>query len=378
MAQQVRIHEIIKEQIEDDADREIIELRTNYETQLCEERQLVLKLKGEAGVLRNKHAISQKDVEDLKWQLSNLRDEYAQLKSRKEEQEKDLADLKTELVDRDSTILDKQRNIEELERANEELQKTKFVLNHRISELQAQIEPRDEEIVELKGKIADMETELLGLNKVNQNLELKIYELQEKLSASRRETQKETRRRKHCHQLLRKIRIELLDAAGLIQEPNALKSAIIKLYHKYSDNEEFLRNYQADLDAQCEFMKQREHLEKTISLLQKQLTQSGAGDHKFDRVLEENIMLLSELNALRDELRSSQKHIEDMESLFKDRESGLSEATAELARDDSAEIDQSYKTQILECQRIIVILKQDIDQLISRIPAKDTARKLLE
>lgn len=377
MAQEVRIHEIIKAQIEDDADREIIELRTNYEAALCEERALVLKLKGEAGVLRNKHAMSQKDVEDLKWQLNSLRDEYGQLKGRKEELEKDVVDLKSELQDRDSAIQDKENTIEELELANQELEKFKFVLNHRISELQAQIEPRDKQINELKDKIADMESELLGLNKTNQNLGLKLYELREKLSAAKREIQIETQRRKRCQQVSRKIRIELLDTAALIQEPNALKSAIIKLYHRYSDSEEFLRNHKADLDAQCEFMKQRDHLEKTISLLKKQIVQNtSGGDAQFDKVLEENITLLTELNALREELKAAQRHIADMESLLglKGRDTGPMEARAKLAKacHGNEELEQNYKEQIQECQRIINLLKEDIDRLISRLPEKST------
>ncbi|XP_016840844.1 cilia- and flagella-associated protein 57 [Nasonia vitripennis] len=380
MAQEVRIHEIIKAQIEDDADREIVELRTNYEAALCEERALVLKLKGEAGVLRNKHAMSQKDAEDLKWQLNSLRDEYTQLKGRKEELEKDVVDLKSELQDRDSTILDKEKTIDELGLANQELEKFKFVLNHRITELQAQIEPRDKQINELKDKIADMELELLGLNKTNQNLELKLYELREKLSAAKREIQIETQRRKRCQQVSRKIRIELLDTAALIQEPNALKSAIIKLYHRYSDSEEFLRNHKADLDAQCEFMKQRDHLEKTISLLKKQIAQNNSGylDVQLDKILEENITLLTELNALREELKAAQRHIADMESLLglKGRDTGPMEARAKLAKacHGNEELEQNYKEQIQECQRIINVLKEDIDRLISRLTEKSTKK----
>lgn len=367
MAQEVRIHEMIKEQIEDDADREILDLRTSYETQLCEERELVIKLKGEAGVLRNKHAMSQKDIEDLKWQLNSLRDEYGQLKARKEELEKDVANLKSDLQDRDTTIADKDKRINDLELANEELEKIKFVLHHRISELQGQIDPRDREIAELKDKIADMETELLGLNRTNQSLELRLFELREKLGAARREIQKESQRRKRGQQLLGRIRVELLDAASLIQEPTALKSAVIRLYHNYSDSDQFLRSHKADLDAQAEFAKQRDHLEKTIALLKKQLAQSAArGDGQCSRMLEDNITLLTELNALREELVAAQRHVAELEGLlgFKDRDAGLMEAGARQ------ELEEDYKLQMLECQRTIVGLKDDIDRLVSRSSEK--------
>lgn len=380
MAEQVATHEIIKEQIEDDADREIIDLRANYETALFDERQLVLKLKGEAGVLRNKHAMSLKDLEDVKYQLSSLQEEFNKLRNRKEELEKEVADLKNEVQERDSTIQDKMKNINDLNLTNQELEKIRFVLNHRISELRNQIEPRDKEIAELKAKIADMENELIGLNKTNQNQQLKIDEMKEKLTAAKLEIQHESQRRKSCQQLMRKIRIELLNTAGLIQEPKALKSAVIKLYHRYSDNDGFLRNHQADLDAQNEFMKQRDHLEKTIAILKKQLAQHEAGgDVHFDRILEENILLLTELNGLREELKAAQRHIADMESLLglKGRDSGPMEAKAKLAKacHENDELGQNYKIQIQECQKIISVLKDDIDRLISKFPDKPSSKK---
>lgn len=47
-------HEDIKQQIEDDADREIVALRAMYESQLREERETNVRLRGEAGVMRKK------------------------------------------------------------------------------------------------------------------------------------------------------------------------------------------------------------------------------------------------------------------------------------------------------------------------------------
>ena len=48
-------HELIKQQIEDDADREIVELKTNYEKLLHEEQEINLKLRGETGVMKKKY-----------------------------------------------------------------------------------------------------------------------------------------------------------------------------------------------------------------------------------------------------------------------------------------------------------------------------------
>lgn len=108
----------------------------------------------------------------------------------------------------------------------------------------------------------------------------------------------------------------MLDASGLVQEPQALK-AVTKLYHKYSTSDEFLRSRKADLDAQCEFIKQRDHLERTIASLKRQVLQDKAGKGKdIDKTVEENIILITELNVLREELKDARKHIQHMESLL--------------------------------------------------------------
>jgi ElaB/YqjD/DUF883 family membrane-anchored ribosome-binding protein len=54
MAHKERVHEHLMARIEDDADQEILEIRTKYENLLYEERQINLKLKGETSVMRNK------------------------------------------------------------------------------------------------------------------------------------------------------------------------------------------------------------------------------------------------------------------------------------------------------------------------------------
>jgi hypothetical protein len=51
-----RENETTTQQIEDDADREIVELKTGYEKLLHEERETNLRLRGETGVMKKKFA----------------------------------------------------------------------------------------------------------------------------------------------------------------------------------------------------------------------------------------------------------------------------------------------------------------------------------
>lgn len=54
IAKLIKEHELIKQQIEDDCDREIYELKTSHEKDIKEEQDLNVRLRGEAAVLKKK------------------------------------------------------------------------------------------------------------------------------------------------------------------------------------------------------------------------------------------------------------------------------------------------------------------------------------
>ncbi|XP_011306026.1 cilia- and flagella-associated protein 57 [Fopius arisanus] len=272
MSHQVRIHERIKDQIEDDADREIVEIRSGYESLLYEERQANLKLKGEAGVLRNKYTANQKEIEDLKRNVSHLQDEQHQYQKTIEQLEKDVRDLKGEISERDAAIQDKEKSIYDLKRNNQELEKYKFVLNYKIVELKNQIEPKDDEIMELKDKVLRMEKEMLTIHNENKNLQLQISDMSDKLSGVKKEVQIEAEKNRNNQQLMKRIQKDLVDTAGVIQEPHALKVAVMNLYNRYSSDEKLQRTREASLEVECELIRQRDHLERTIDSLKRQFS----------------------------------------------------------------------------------------------------------
>ena len=52
--QQSREYDETKRQIEEDADREILDIKNNYERRLRDEKEMNVRLKGEAGIMRKK------------------------------------------------------------------------------------------------------------------------------------------------------------------------------------------------------------------------------------------------------------------------------------------------------------------------------------
>ncbi|KYN15284.1 PREDICTED: cilia- and flagella-associated protein 57 [Trachymyrmex cornetzi] len=375
MTHKERVHERLMAQIEDDTDREILEIRTKYENLIYDEKQISLKLKGEAGVIGNKFMASQRDVDDLKRQVDRVQGEYAQFHKNIQDLEKQITDLKKEITERDATIRNKEQQIYDMKRTNQELEKFKFVLNFKIDELMNQIQPKNQEIQELKDSIRNMEEELMSIHKTNENLELQLHEEREKLRIARRETDREIHKNKRCQQLLRKIRVDILDISELVQEPNALKTAVTNLYHKYSADDETLRSRKADMDAQCEFIRQKDQLEKTIASLKKQVFQDTSTGDKELRMTEENSMLTVELNALREELKQAREHVLYMESLLgltrKDVRPTEARKILEQAFHGYQELQEKYMKQIQEYQQVILALKEDIKQLLNKIPCEE-------
>ncbi|EFN86628.1 WD repeat-containing protein 65 [Harpegnathos saltator] len=376
MTHKERVHERLMAQIEDDADHEILELRTNYENLLYEEKQMNLKLKGEAGVMRNRFMASQKDVDDLKRQMHRVQGEYAQFHKNMQDLDKQIADMKKEIDERDATIQDKEQQMYDMLRMNQELEKYKFVLNHKIQELKDQIEPRDQEIQQLKEKIQNMEAELESHRETDASLRLQLSRAREKLQATRQEVSSEIRKDKRCQKLVRRIRTDILDTADLVQEPSALKAAVTSLYHKYSAADEFLRSRKADMDAYCEFIRQREFLERTVASLKKQVFKdTSTGGKDLERMTEENSTLIVELNALREQLKEARERILQMESLLgstrKDARSAEMRETMQQAYRGYEKVREKYTAQMQEYQQIIVALKEDTKRLMSKVSSEE-------
>ncbi|KAK0157898.1 hypothetical protein PV328_011585 [Microctonus aethiopoides] len=362
MSYQMRLHDEIKTQIEDDADREIIEMRSNYENQLHEERQINLKLRGEAGVLSNRYTASQKTIDDIKRQIVQLKNECKQYQKIIQQFENNVLDLKNEVSERDTTIQEKEKYINNIQRNNQDLEKHKFVLNYKIRELKNQIEPRDSEIKDLKKKIQYIEMELVNLHKMNGILELQLNETREKKSAIKRELHLEIKKNQNDDIIMKKVQAGLADAITVIHDPVALKSIVKHLYQNYSTNKEFSQHRRADLEAQCEFARQRDQLERTVESLKKHIHRKTSSNRKSDtnnlQLLNENIekpMTMQDIYLVKDLLIRADKYIKEIKM------NNGGEKFNEIF-----ETFNEFKMPFEECQRIIIALHNEIMTLMKK------------
>ncbi|VDK34050.1 unnamed protein product [Taenia asiatica] len=312
--EQVTEHEVTKRLIEEDADKEILDLKTQYERRLREERELIARLRGESGIMKKKFASLQKEIDEHMEELKKSHGETQKLNNVIRGQERDIQGLKKEIQERDETIQDKEKRIYDLKKKNQELEKYKFVLSYKIAELKKQIEPRENDIRNYKEQIQEMESELERFNQQNGALDLSIEELKEKLKSTVGELKAERQLRRNIQATVRRFRIDLYNVVGKIQEPKALKESIVELYKKHIQND-MVSEVTLNEEMQREFARQRDHLERTLAGVRKKLAKDTV-IHKseFVRIMHENMNLIEEINKLRVELRNSRHRVRDLET----------------------------------------------------------------
>jgi WD40 repeat protein len=312
--QQHKESEETKRQIEEDADRELLNMRIRHEQTVHEQQETNQKLKGENGILKKKFVSLQKEIDNQKDEIRKNEAETAKLNTIIRNLEKDIVGLKKEIQERDETIQDKEKRIYDLKKKNQELEKFKFVLDYKIKELKKQIEPRENEIKAMKEQIQEMETELERFHKQNTQLELNIEELRQKLKATEKEMLHERQKAHEVEANVRRLKTDLHNCVGYIQDPKLLKDSIKAMYQKHVQ-EDMAETASVDADIQKEFARQREHLERSVASLRKKLVKDSE-IHRSDnvRIMQENVSLIKEINDLRRELKQSRTQVHDLEA----------------------------------------------------------------
>ena len=90
------IEEVLK-QTEEDADKEILEMKTKYEKDLKSERETLVKVRGELGIMKKKNLNVTKELNSHKEDIDWMGKEQARFKVEIKTSEKDKVDLKREI-----------------------------------------------------------------------------------------------------------------------------------------------------------------------------------------------------------------------------------------------------------------------------------------
>merc|ERR1712185_490915 len=298
---------------EQDADREIEELKEVYEEKLMQEKDDKVRLRGQAGIHRKHHEDLKRQMQKKEEELRQHQDEARKKQERIDHLLKERDHNLKEIKERDKTIGDKEQKIFDLKKQNQELEKFKFVLDYKIKELKAQIDPKNDDIAEMRQQIKAMDYELEEYQRKNKQLALDISQHQKKLFADL--------------MLIKRFKLDLDECIAFASEPKHLKEAVAALFRKYVQST--VRNLDLDTDSQKEYNRQRTYLEKSVDSLKRKLAKDSEV-HRIDnmRIMQENVSLIREINDLRREinflkhervsLQMSEKRSHEPKSLEKD------------------------------------------------------------
>eukprot|EP00756_Hemistasia_phaeocysticola_P009945 Hpha_TRINITY_DN14971_c5_g7::TRINITY_DN14971_c5_g7_i1::g.143967::m.143967 len=293
----------IRKQLEKDTDDEIEEIKDKYDKRLTTERDHFLQLKGENGIMRKKFTSLQKDIADKDDEVRALMDQMQVIEAKTEKLIHDIDQLKAEIKDRDETIGDKEKRIYDLKKKNQELEKFKFVLDFKIRELKSQIEPRQEEIAQAKQRIKEMDGDLEKYHQHNLNLRGSIEELYRKIEKQQAYIHQLSNKLKDSNTYRDRVRNDLSELVQRIQEPKLLATSVAGLYRKYVRSV-VSRGPQIDEGLLTEYNRQRDFLDKTVESLKRKLIKDADSQKgESNRIMNENVQLIKEINDLRKEIK---------------------------------------------------------------------------
>jgi chromosome segregation ATPase len=292
------VHQETMLQLEQDTDREIEEMKDEKLKKLKDERDDKVRLRGLSGIHRRNH-------DDLKRQMAKKEEELRQFteEARKKQEkidqlEKEKTHNLKEIRERDKQIGEKEGRIYDLKKQNQELEKFKFVLDYKIKELKAQIDPKNDSIAEMKKQIQAMDSDLEDYHKKNKQLQVNITQLTSKQKVLQDEIIEQRRRMLESSTIIKRLKTDLHESVQHIQEPKQLRDAVSALYKKYVPHG--VKKQELDGDIQREYNRQRDYLEKSVESLKRKLLKDS-DVHKQDnkRILQENVALIREINGLR-------------------------------------------------------------------------------
>ncbi|KAF7643851.1 hypothetical protein LDENG_00232050 [Lucifuga dentata] len=291
-------------QMNEDGDRALHEIRIKYERKLHAEKETNVKLKGETSIMTQKLYSLQTQIDDRNTDISKLKQERQKLLGLIRSLENDIEDLKRQISGHEKTSQDKDKTISSLKKKNQELEKLKFVLDFQLKELKKQTEPQQDDITEKKKKIEQMEEELEKIHRSNTQLKLNVSDLKLRLASKDKEMHKELQKVKDLETHLQRFKTDLHTCVDFIQEPKKLKDSVKRLYAHYVQPTDVVEKTSEESKLHAAFYRQHEHMERIIDTLKTKLAKASEDhDSKYNRIMKENMTLVTEINQLRTELR---------------------------------------------------------------------------
>uniref|UniRef100_A0A3Q4B5Q5 EML-like second beta-propeller domain-containing protein n=1 Tax=Mola mola TaxID=94237 RepID=A0A3Q4B5Q5_MOLML len=312
-------------QLEEDEKSKISNIQLNYERKLRTERETNTNLKGEAGVLTQKVYSLQRMIDDSCTDVNKLKEERQRLLGLTHTLKGDNEDLRRQIKghERDNAISN-------LKKKNQDLEKLKFVLDCQLNDLKQLVEPQKEEIIRKKERIH--QEALRQSDKSNSQMKLTVSDLRLQMRAREMELQKEMQKVRDLETHLQRLKSDLHNCVGFIQEPKKLKENVQTIYKHYVSQPDRVSDA-CFVNAEASF---RLLIPTGVILTSTILTVGICICCKKCRVYAnfENVTLISEINELRKELHSLRSQVKEQQAQMATLEMNKSHLAQEFDQED--------------------------------------------
>lgn len=318
-------------QLEMDTDAELLGVYEKNAAQLSTLRDRFLRMKGEGAIMRKNAIRMEKEIEVRTNEIRLLDQAKAALTLQLADLSHRMSQLHQDIDERDTVIGDKEKSIYALKKQNQELEKHKFVLDHRIRQLKAQMEPKQREIVHHNQRIMQKNNELEGYHANNITLRGKIEDLKKDLVHQRKQRAHAINRTKDFETYKKRFQKDVAELAPALQEPAMLRAAVAQIFETHFTARNGQRIAQANPEIRQEFADQIGYLSTSVDALRHKV-RADQERHKKEvaDMMMENLSLIREIHDLRDEIQELRAHIAADEATKRSQGGTLSNINASM------------------------------------------------
>lgn len=221
------------QQLNLDNDRKVAQLKLNYETQLKETNDDLLKWRTEASILTKKIESTTKICDQLRADIAVLLEEHSKNKKYISQLEQNITELQRDIDVRDKLVMDKDACLAEVISKNQAIEKVKKFLNERAIELESQIKPLNEEIKRNCFKIKEIEELKVKLQWKVDDLKTEIELLTIRCKAIAIDLKDEKVKNSQLDTLIQRMCSDICALVQNIQDLPKLKEVSLILYKKF-------------------------------------------------------------------------------------------------------------------------------------------------
>lgn len=290
-------------QLELDIDVESEAVATTHQKEVKALRERFLRMKGEGAIMQKNALRTEREIEVRSGEMRLLDSAKTALTGQLTDLNLRMTQLHQDIDERDTVIGEKERSIYSLKKQNQELEKHKFVLDHRIRQLKAQMEPKQREITQHNGQIKQKNNELQRLHAHNLMLRDNIEELKADLALQQQHTKHLLSRIKDFETYKIRFQKDVGELAAALQEPARLRDTLEGLHQKHFKTRGGHRTAAADPLIKQEFQSQLEYLSTSVGALRRKVN-ADQQRHKTEvsQMMVENLAMIREIHDLRSEI----------------------------------------------------------------------------